>query len=351
LAAVPERIFFTSILMYGSNIEVVVFSTMNLKHPMRYFLFTALVVLLSCSNFKKPSSDHSDTSNMRSNADSIAANAKADFQSQDQSYARYFDCDSSTRIKNVGYSENYLSRGHGLDYYIVKQTTETNKIRGQEGVDSKVTLDIYSIADSKLIRTITRKTDKVELSSDLIQSTKYGCCGGENRCELSEIWQDNTFLTYNDKYYVVDIPNTRIWFYLGYLSEARDENKFIHGELRFARAVGTLGAGKKFYDIEYKAISKIVFKAKTKVLYEKLTPFSPSIILLKNNDKDKLADYQDRQELNLWSYENHEKLDGITFPVMRLVFENDTTITVDIPLKNGLLFGDSSPEHTVYLDE
>jgi hypothetical protein len=244
-----------------------------------------------------------------------------------------------------------LSRGHDLDYYIVKQTTETNKIRGREGVDSKVTLDIYSIVDSKLIRTISRKTDKVELSSDLVQSTKYGCCGGENYCELSEIWQDNTFLTYNDKYYVVDIPNTRIWFYLGYLSQARDEKQLIHGELRFARALGTLGAGKKFYDIEYKAISKIVFKAKTKSLFDKLTPFSPSITLLKNNDKDKLADYQDRQELSLWSYENHRNLDGITFPVMRLVFENDTTITVDIPLKNGLLFGDSSQERIVYLDE
>jgi hypothetical protein len=123
------------------------------------------------------------------------------------------------------------------------------------------------------------------------------------------------------------------------------------GELRFARALGTLGAGKKFYDIEYKAISKIVFKAKTKSLFDKLTPFSPSITLLKNNDKDKLADYQDRQELSLWSYENHRNLDGITFPVMRLVFENDTTITVDIPLKNGLLFGDSSQERIVYLDE
>jgi hypothetical protein len=324
---------------------------MNLKLSMRYFLFAALVGLLSCGNIKKPSSDHSRFSSVQTNTDSMALSGKADFQNQDQSYARYFSRDSTTRIRNVNYSENYLSRGHDLDYYIVKQTTETNKIRGQEGVDSKVTLDIYSISDSKLIRTITKKTDKVELSSDLVQSTKYGCCGAENYCELSEIWQDNTFLTYNDKYYVVDIPNTRIWFYLGYLSEARDEKHLVHGELHFARSIGTLDPRKKFYNIEYKTISKIVFKAKTKALFKKLLPFTPSITLLKNTDEDKLFDHQDRQELSLSSYNNHKNLEGITFPVMRLIFENDTTITVDIPLRNGLLFGDSSPEHTVYLDE
>jgi hypothetical protein len=317
---------------------------------MRNILFVALFSLLSCQT--KQSNGYSESTKMDVHPDSISVNKKSKFENQDQSYIKYYmNGKNNVIIRNISYSVNYLNHEHDLDDYIIKQTHQTNSVMGQEGKDSKVILDIFSISDSKLIRTIAKRADDIDISSNFLKSTKYGCCGAEDYSELAEIWQDNTFLTYNGKYYFVDIPNARLEFFLGYLSDARNKDKLIHGELHFAQSFGTLDPNSKYYTNKYRAISKIIFKAKTKLIFDKIVPFSPEITLLKNTEKDQIVEHQDHQELSLWSYNEHKNLDGINFIAMRLTFQNDTTIIFDIPIKNGFLFGDDSPERIIYIDK
>ncbi len=315
-------------------------------------ILCALVGLFSCQRERQPSDGRSQRPESQSRDDTSTTNIPIAFKAQDTSYVRHStDGPIFTHIRNVSFSENYLNRDHNLDYYIVKQTQETHQIGGEEGHDSRITMDIYDLQTSKIIRTFTERADDIHLNADFLQSVLYGCCGAENYCQLSEIWHDHTFLTYNDKYYFVDIPNARIQFYLGYLSDAWNESRLVHGELHFAHSYSKLGPGGEFYSNEYRAISKIVFKAKTEKMFKKLIPFSPSITLVRNTDQDQLVEHSDFQELRLWSYNNHKDLRGINFVALRLTFQNDTTISIDIPIKDGLLFGDSSAERTLYIDE
>jgi hypothetical protein len=317
---------------------------------MRYTFLVAIFFLVSCQ--PKRSNGSTESSKMTVQSDTATVREKIDFENQDQSYIKYSSLGKiNTRIQNIHYSVNYLNKDHNLNDYIVKQTRQTKATNGQEGVDSKVTLDIFNLSDSKLIRTIAKMADDIDISSDMIKSTKYGCCGAESYCELAEIWNDNTFLTYNEKYYFVDIPNARLEFYLGYLSDARDKKNLIHGELHFAHSYGTLDPDKQFYTNKYRFVSKIIFKAKTKKIFDNIVPFCPQITFLKNTDKDQIVDHQDHQELRLWSYNNHKGLDGINFLALRLTFQNDTTINFEIPIKDGLLFGDDNSERVLYIDK
>ena len=70
--------------------------------------------------------------------------------------------------------------------------------------------------------------------------------------------------------------------------------------------------------------------------------------LVKNTDKDELFDNNNNQELRLWSLNKAKGLMGINFTGLRIQF-NKTPL--DIPIKNGYLFGDSiNLKKTIYID-
>lgn len=257
-----------------------------------------------------------------------------------------------TRIKNINYSENYLNKDNEFDYYIVKQTQDVITLRESEGQNSKITLDFFSRKDGKLIKSISKTTDVISISSEYLHSTKYGCCAAESYNELSYIWTDETFLKYNTKYYYIEIPNAHINLYLGYLCEARDEKNLVLGELYLAHSLPTLSEGKNIYSSVFKSVNKIIFKAKTKEIFDNIIPFTPAITLVKNTDKDLLIDYPDHQELRLWSFNNVENLQRVDFLGLKIEFEGDSLnpTPIEIPIKNGLLFGDNGSERIVYID-
>jgi hypothetical protein len=296
----------------------------------------------------------SEQSRMQVRDDTSKITQGSDFENQDQSYAKVSLKESvTTRIRNVSYSEQYLDRDTSLDYYIMKETRETESIRGVEGLDSRITLDIYTISESKLVRTIKKQADEVRiwqnLGPDFLQVMQYGDL--LKYCELSEIWRDNTFLTFNDKFYVVSIADPRMQFYMGYSLADRDEPQLIHGALHFTHYHARLLPGARSYSDEYRVISRVFFKAKSREVYEKLTPWCPSITLLRHTDKDEIVDTPEYQELRLWSFNHHVGLNGINFDALRLTFQDDTTITVTIPVENGLLFGDNSLERILYVGQ
>jgi hypothetical protein len=284
------------------------------------------------------------------NKNSPIAPQKGVFELQGQSEINYYSQEPiHMEMRNVTFSVEYLDRNHELDDYIIRKTQLTERIRDREEDDSRITLDIFNIADSSVIRTVTKEADKIDIYTNFLRTTRYGCCGAEDYCELIDIWQDISFLSYNNKYYTIEIPNSGIWFYFGYLTNARDESQLMHGELRFALVRRTKSGSISSIECENK--SRLFFKAKTKEVFDKLLPFSPEITLLRSGEKDELLDHQDYQELRLWSYNHSKELRGIDFPALRLTFENNVTVKIELPLKNGLLYGDAAPERIIYIDE
>lgn len=257
-----------------------------------------------------------------------------------------------TEINNINYSENYLNYQNELNHYVLKTTQLTKSSRGQEGQYSSIKVEIFNIPNSKLISTIETESDDISFFTDFYKTGKYGCCGAEDYYELTSLWENETFLKFNSKYYYIEIPNARIHFYFGFLSDARDDKNLILGELYFAHSIPKSVPGKSIISHDFKIVNKLIFKAKDKELYDRIVPFCPSMTLIKNTEKDQLIDYPDHQELRLWSYNNWKGLEGINFNGLKLEFSNDTIIPIEIPIENGYLFGKPDNfDKIIYIEE
>lgn len=276
------------------------------------------------------------------------------FKNQGESYVTVNGEDENveTEINNINYSENYLNYQNELNHYILKTTHLTKSVRGQEGQYSSIKVEIFNIPDSKLISTIETESDDISFFTDFYKTGKYGCCGAEDYYELTSLWKNETFLKFNSKYYYIEIPNARIHFYFGFLSDSRDDKNLILGELYFAHSIPKSVPGKSIISHDFKTVNRLIFKAKDKDLYDKIVPFCPDMTLIKNAEKDQLIDYPDHQELRLWSYNNWKGLEGINFKGIKLEFSNDTIIPVEIPIENGYLFGKPDNfDRIIYIEE
>ena len=318
---------------------------------MRYVLAAMLVVLISCRNNEQPRPPVTQQTPSLSPADSVAATSPGAFHDQGGSSVAFLPDSQVTYIRNVTYEEQDLSRGNDLTYFMVKQTRDTRRFRESEGVDSRITLEIFDIPGRTLLHRWVTYADEVKFQTNFLQTVKYGCCGAENSCQLSDIWNDRIFLPYNEKYYVIDVPNSGLKLFLGYHSDARDDSTLMHGELILAHEIANPGAQGPFSSIEYRTANRVRFVAKTKDFFNELSWFSPTITLLRNTEKDEIADHLDYQEMHLWSLDFHKTMSGLDVKGVRLVFEDGKPIVIDIPIKNGLLFGDTAAVHTVFLED
>lgn len=315
---------------------------------MRYVLAAMLVVLISCRNSEDP---RPTSAIPPASADSFIAAHPGAFHDQGGSSAVFLPDSQVAYIRNVTYAEEFLTRGDSLSYFMVKQTHETRRLRAAEGVDSWITLEIFDLGSRSLIHRRETRADDVKFETRYLQTVKYGCCGAENTCELTDIWNDRVFLPFNEKYFIVEVMNGGLRLFLGYRSDAYDDSAMVHGELILAAETALFDSNGKFSGYEYRTVNRVVFKAKDRELFKNLIGFSPSITLLRNTERDQIVDHPGYQELRLWSFDHHKGLAGIDFTVLRLVFENGKPIVLDVPLKDGLLFGDAEGVRTVYLED
>lgn len=284
-------------------------------------------------------------------SDTISNN---EFYNRDFSYAKVSGSGDNiiTEYSNVVYTERHLNYWGNFDHFIVKRQSFTKLKRGQEGQESRIKVEIFNIPESKVISTIETDADDISIVTNYYILAKYTCCGGEDSYEIKTLWENKTFLTYNTKFYYIEIPNARNNFYFGYSSDAWNEKELILGELNFALSSSEFNSVSNRYYDSFKPANKIIFKAKTKEIFDKIAPFCPDMTLLKHSDKDQLIDYSDHQELRLWSYDSKKDLSGINLTGLKLVFQNDKAITVEIPIINGYLFGKANEfNKIVYIDE
>lgn len=276
-----------------------------------------------------------------------------DFYNQGKAFAKINS--GRLEITNVTYSIPFLDIDGELESYLVKQTqSSVTTAADPEEENSKITLDIFALKNGHFVKTISKNAYSITFSTQFIQSYNNGGCFDERCGELSSINSGETFLKFSLKYYTVEIPNSQIHLYFGFSCDARDESNLILGELYFAYALPIITQGKGFYyTLAFTKVNKIIFKARTKEVFAKIEPSSPQMTLCKSTDKDKLEDSSEFQSLLLWSYDKVKSLRGVNFPGLKIKFydgESTSTLPIEIPVKDGLLFGDST-DRIIYVDK
>jgi hypothetical protein len=320
---------------------------------MRLLIFLLTVGLIACGDSKKPPGKSSDDLTKEHAKDTLANKSVLTKDFNNKGESSIYIGSGQTQITNVTYSIENLYIDDKLDNYIIKQTHSSITTPEQEPVDSKITLDIFALNDGHLVKTISKNALNVLFATQFIQSYNNGGCGDEMSGELSTL-SGETFLKSGYKYYTVEIPNSQIHLYFGFSCGARDESKLILGELYVAQALPIVTQGKGYYyALEFKTLSRIILKARTKEIFDQIEPSSPDITLLKHNDKDVLEDSPEKQTLLLWSYDKVKNLSGVSFPGFKMKFykgDSGSTTPIVIPIKDGLPFGDNSAERTIYID-
>jgi len=323
------------------------------KKTMRQLIFIILIILTACSDSKTQTDKLSDNLTKAHSIDSLSnsLNQKMNFNNNGKSS---FTVDANQiRITNVTYTLHHLDINDELDNYIVKQTQSIIGMEDEVEGDSKISLEIFSRKDGRLVSTISKNAYSIEFSTQFIQSFYNGECYEESSCELSSL-SGKTFLKSSYKYYTAEIPNSQIHLYFGFSCDTRDESKLILGELYFAQALPIITQGKGYYySLEFKTVSRIIFKARTIEVFNRIEPSSPEMTLLKNTDKDDLQDSPKVQTLKLWSYDKVKSLNGVNFPGLKIKFYGYDSISlspIEIPIKDGLLFGENTSEKTIYIE-
>ncbi len=296
-----------------------------------------------------------NVSEKNARVDELATNSKfLKFKNDAVALVEVEALDKETKIKinNVKYYEKFLNYKNKFDNFIIKENQSIETFVGQEGQNSLITAEIFKINSARKVSTIRINADALDIFASYYKTSKYGCCGAENYHELVSLWGNKTFLKYNSKYYCIDIPNTGIKLYFGFLVDSWDKKNLILGELYFAHSISKSVPGKAFVTHGFTTVNKVIFKTKDKALFNEILGFSPQITLLKSIKQDRLIEYQDHQTLTLWSFDKNDRLEGISFVALKLEFEGDKTISVEIPIKNGYLFGKANKfDQVVYLGE
>jgi hypothetical protein len=323
------------------------------KKTMRQLIFIFLIILTACSYSKNQADKLSDnlTNDHSKDSFSNSLNQIKNFNNKGESS---FNVEANQiKITNVTYTLRFLDLNDELENYIVKQTQRIIEKEDEVEGDSQISLEIYALKDGRLVRTISKNAYRVLFSTQFIQSFYNGGCYEESSSELSSL-SGETFLKSSYKYYTVEIPNSQIHLYFGFSCDLRDESKLILGELYFAQALPIVTQGKgHYYSLAFKTVSRIIFKARTKGIFDRIEPSSPDITFLKHNDEDVLQDSPEVQTLHLWSYNNVKSLNGVSFPGLKIKFYTVDSISsspIGIPIKDGLLFGDNSAEKTIYIE-
>jgi len=323
------------------------------ERPMRQLIFIILIIFSACGDSKKQTVKLLDNLTKEYSKDSLT-NVLSQMKNFNNKGESSFTVEANqVRITNVTYTLEYLDINDELGNYFVKQTQKSIITKDEIGTDSEISLDIFALKDGHLIRTISKKAYRILFSTQFIQSFYNGRCGEESSCELTSLTGE-TFLKSSYKYYTAEIPNSQIHLYFGFSCDTRDESKLILGELYFAQALPIITQGKGYYySLAFKTVSRLIIKARTKEIFNRIEPSSPDMSFLKHTDNDVIQDSPAVQTLQLWSYDKLKSLNGVNFPGLKIKFCKGDSISsskIEIPIKDGLLFGDNSTGKTIYVD-
>ncbi|RJE74151.1 YARHG domain-containing protein [Reichenbachiella sp. MSK19-1] len=186
----------------------------------------------------------------------------------------------------------------------------------------------------------TKYYDDLRFATNYYHAVEYGCCGAENYGELFSYDSDEPFLKFNETYYTVDIPNSKIHMFAAYCHEHSGRNGLTISTLYLSTLEGV--------------VSSITFVATNQQSKEDLPWYwTPTIELRATNDKNRVI--QDGKEINLWSSNFAKTLSDISGFSIFIEFWSEGTgkkVEFDIPIVKGKFYGanELNTEITVNLE-
>jgi hypothetical protein len=175
----------------------------------------------------------------------------------------------------------------------------------------------------------TKYFNNLEFNCSYFRATNYGCCGAENYNELFKYTSDEPFLTFNEKFFLVDIPNSKIEMFIGYNHEVSGREGLDIATLYLSTLDGV--------------VNSITFTAENAEDKEDMIwYFTPKVSLKTNNLKNKISNSRDK--IDLWGSNFAKSTTEINDFSVFIEFIGDGTgrrAQFEIPIVNGKLNGSS----------
>jgi len=236
---------------------------------------------------------------------------------------------TTTHIKNVTFTPLFT----GGRSVIIKQTQEIQIVSGFEGQESNINIEIFDRNTNEKLRSFSVDADKIDFALNFYLTTKYGCCAAPNELELGEIWTDNVFLRAENDVFAI---NRQLYF--GFTT-VWNSKEGILGELNFARGHDN--------NRSFKPDKRLTFKVRDKELMERYCEVCTEIsFIVPDSIPHSIGCSLYR---SIW-FPNG--LEQINHNVIKVEFEfGAELVTVNIPIQNGLIFGNRNFEQIIYVDD
>lgn len=295
-----------------------------------------ILFLLACQNNKDKSPMLGEVQPVHDT--SLAQNDKA--MNRSQAFFEVTDSNEGGYAYNsveVTFENVYMRLRKNADFaqYVAKYTTHTQAHSGAEGQDRTIKVEVYGFGDlnSPLLE-FEQKCDKLTMANQRFETITYGCCAAENLVEVFD-FEKRSIIKADNMVYGAEVPNSDLYFFVGY--KAGTSSSGVVGELI----------------LSYASNDKYVVAIKSsKNMEDDCPPFSPEI---KIKSEDKSDTYNERTgEYTLWSLDKLKNKSGVNGLVIKLDFDcadsygNDE---IEIPLINGVPFGNDIRRQEVFLDK
>lgn len=173
----------------------------------------------------------------------------------------------------------------------------------------------------------TKYFNDLKFNCSYFEATNYGCCGAENYSELFNYESNEPILAFNEAYYFVEIPNSKIQMFIGYNHEVSGREGLNIATLYLSTLDGV--------------VSSVKFVSTSKQSKEDIPwYFTPKIELRTNDNQNKII--RDGKELRLWSSNFAKGLSDVNGFSIFVEFRsegNGKKAEFDIPVVNGKFYG------------
>ncbi len=236
-------------------------------------------------------------------------------------------------IKEFIYNDNHIVKSLEISYMNHYKLGKLKLLKeetyfGGEGTPTSIFVE--TIKPRNEYWSTTKYFNDIRFYSQFFRVVKYGCCGDENYFEFYNL-NDELILQSNEKYFFIEVPNSKLELFAGFNNEIIDKGKLILGKLTLSSLDGE--------------INSIVFKAESEDDYENMIPwFTPEIEIVKKENQDEI---KNDNKLVLWSKNEAEGINMIDGFSLKITFKDDSSsrkCIVDIPVISGSLLGSTKKE-------
>jgi len=220
------------------------------------------------------------------------------------------------KITEVSYHQNF-------EMGFIKKVKEMTDI-GAEGVPTVIYAE--TVDSSKPYWSTTKYFNDLIFYYDYYQAVSYGCCGAETYNEFYSYQSENPFLKSNERFFIVEVPNTSLKFFLAYCHSDNNYNEKIIANLSLSTVEGER--------------SKIIFKAKTQTDFDDILPyFTPDVQLISHQPENII---RGDGIMDLWTKNSVNELNLISDFSIKVIFSGDSSgrkAICEIPIIKALFNG------------